>query len=361
MKKNHIINHTETFAATLVRWFESAMRPLPWRKTYDPYGVWISEIMLQQTQADRGANYYARWMRRFPDLRSVADAGEEEVLALWEGLGYYSRARNLHAAARSIMRDHGGEFPRDIGEIRALPGIGDYTAGAIASIAFNQPEPAIDANVLRIFARLCDIDAPPTGKETRSEIAGLIRTLIHDSPPRMFCQGLMELGALICGKKPKCDSCPLSHFCEARKAGTVALRPVPSSTAPYQSFETATGIILCDNRIFIRQRPPRGLWAGLWEFPGGRLLPGDVPEEAVAREAARAANLPVVVREKIGVVRHGYTNNRVIMHGYLCGIDGEGSIPPPRPDAIWVTREEISGYAFPAGHRKLLERLGWKK
>ncbi len=210
----------KAFAQTLQDWFTAHMRPLPWRETYEPYGVWVSEIMLQQTQMERGVSYYANWMRRFPTIRSVAEAGEEAVLKAWEGLGYYSRARNLHAAAKKILAEHGGEFPRDVRDIRALPRVGEYTAGAIAPSAFTQPVPAIDANVMRVFSRICDIDVPLTHPGVKAFILEAVHSLMPSGTPRLFVQALMELGALVCAKKPDCPACPLADYCDARRLGT---------------------------------------------------------------------------------------------------------------------------------------------
>lgn len=352
----------EKFAHSLLAWFADAMRPLPWRKTYEPYGVWISEIMLQQTQMDRGVRYFNDWMRRFPDIESVAGADEEDVLAAWEGLGYYSRARNLHAAAKRIMREHGGVFPDSYQAIRDLPGIGDYTAGAIAAIAFNRPEPAVDANVLRIFSRLCDIGVPPGNKPILARITGLVRDLMALREPRAVCQGLMELGALVCGKNPKCDVCPLAEFCASRAAGTTGDRPVRLSSRRPDAFETVAGVIVHGSRVLVQKRPATGLWAGLWEFPGGRLPPEREPEPALAEIIREQTGLSVAVGTKIAVVRHGYTTNRVTMHGYLCEA-AESVIPAAASpmERIWVERGELRDLAFPAGHRKLLERLGWKE
>ncbi len=349
------------FADPLLRWFASAMRPLPWRGTYDPYSVWISEIMLQQTQMERGVRYFNAWMRRFPDIRSVAEAEEEAILAAWEGLGYYSRARNLHAAARRVMAEHAGVFPRDPEAIRALPGVGEYTAAAIAAIAFNLPEAAVDANVLRIFARICDIDAPVSGKAVRAFVAGAVRSLMPADSPRLFVQALMEFGALVCGKVPKCGECPLARLCAARRLGTVPDRPRKGGKAGYTALETTAGILLRGDLVFIRKRPPDGLWAGLWEFPGGSLGPGEDPERAAVRHAGEASGMTVAVREKIAVVRHGYTTFRVTMHGYLCGVSGDAPSARSEAEGVWIPRGEIGRYAFPAGQRKLLERLGWKK
>ena len=349
------------FAAKLLAWFEVNMRALPWRETYDAYSVWISEIMLQQTQMERGVSYFKEWMRVFPDINAVADADIDTVLKAWEGLGYYSRARNLHKAAKTVMEEHGGVFPTDVASIRALPGVGEYTAGAIASIAFNRPEPAVDANVMRIFSRICDIDVPLTQQGVKQFITECVNSLMPEDSPRLFTQALMELGALVCSKKPNCPACPLIDYCEARRLGSEAKRPKQKAKTVYTALEMATALIMDNGRVFIQKRPPYGVWAALWEFPGGCLEEGETPEGAVIREVAEETEFAVLLGEKIGVFKHSYTTCRVTMHGYFCALDG------PRKDAVlhaategkWITPEETAEYAFPAGHRKLLEALGW--
>lgn len=351
----------EGFAEALLRWFTTAMRSLPWRETYAPYSVWISEIMLQQTQMERGVRFFNAWMQRFPDLRSVAEASDEAILAAWEGLGYYSRARNLHAAAKYVMREYGGEFPRSVESIRTLPGVGEYTAGAVAAIAFNAPEPAVDANVLRIFSRLCDIDVPLSGKGVREFVTETVRALIPVGAARLFCQALMELGALVCGKAPRCAACPLPAFCLARQRGVTGERPAGKTRQSYRLLEMTAAVIIGNGRVFIRKRPATGLWAGLWEFPCGDVMPGETPEEALSRILSGEKNLVATVGEKIASVRHGYTTHRVLLHGFLCDTDAaEQKQTETARESAWVGPEEIARRAFPAGHRKLLERLGWK-
>lgn len=349
----------DIFARQLLDWFSRHMRPLPWRKGYSPYAVWISEIMLQQTQMERGVAYFNRWMERFPDLPSVAEAPEESILKAWEGLGYYSRARNLHAAAKRVMADFGGEFPCDPALIRSLPGVGDYTAGAIASIAFQVPVPAVDANVERVFARLCDIDAP-VQSETKRFIRDTVAALMPPEESRAFTQALMELGALVCAKNPRCELCPLRDFCEARRLGVAKERPVPRKKKVYTNLEMATGILCHEGRVFIQKRPPYGVWAGLWEFPGGCLEQGETPEQAVVRELWEEIELPVRITGSLGVVRHAYTTCRVAMHGFFCepvSPGAEQTVLHAATEGRWVTPRELGAFTFPAGHRKLIEQL----
>ena len=351
------------FARLLVAWFRKSMRPLPWRGDYAPYAVWISEVMLQQTQMERGVQYFRRWMERFPSIAHVAEATEEEILKAWEGLGYYARARKLHAAAKCVMTEHGGVFPEDIQAIRALPGIGPYTAGAIASLAFNQPLAAVDANVTRVFARLLDIDA----HIGRSGVADYIRRHVELAMPRSnareYNQALMELGALVCGKTPRCGICPVAGFCEAKRLGTALSRPVTGKKTVYAHLEMATGIVARQGRTLIQKRLPYGVWAGLWEFPGGCLEEGETPEACVVREFWEETELSVRVEKKIAVLRHAYTTCRVTMHAYFCSMEDSAHMPILHSAAefLWVTPAELARFTFPAGHRKLLEFLDKEK
>ncbi|MCD8139611.1 MAG: A/G-specific adenine glycosylase [Planctomycetaceae bacterium] len=349
------------FARALTAWYDRARRPLPFRETCDPYSIWISEIMLQQTQMERGVAYYRRWMQRFPDVGAVAAADEDTILAAWEGLGYYSRARNLHAAAKRIVSRFDGIFPRDVDDIRALPGVGEYTAGAIASIAFDLPVPAVDANVLRIFSRLFDIDVPVADRRVREAVSEAVRRGLDHARPRVFNQALMELGALVCGKAPRCGGCPVALFCLARERGTVAERPAGRVKTVYREVETAAGVIIRGGRVLVHKRPPGGVWPGLWEFPGGVVPDGETPESALVRIVRELYGMTVERGEKIGVFRHGYTTNRITMHGYYCRVAGSGSALGEAPEGAWMTSAELSGLAFASGHRKLLERLGWKQ
>jgi A/G-specific adenine glycosylase len=350
------------FSALLLDWFARFMRPLPWRSSYDPYSVWISEIMLQQTRMERGSTYFDRWVKRFPDIAAVAAADEEEILKAWEGLGYYSRARNLHAAARMIVRDFGGAFPSDPDRIRALPGVGAYSAGAIASLAFNLPLPAVDANVERIFSRLCDIDTPLKTAGTGRFIRAKVMELMPEGGARLFNQALMEFGALVCGKRPDCARCPVPDFCEARRLGVQNERPVTAPKSAYTRLEMATGLLLREGRVFIQKRPEYGVWAGLWEFPGGCLEPGESPEEALVREFREETELTVAAAGKIGVVRHAYMTFRVTMHGFFC-VSGEGREPRLHAASrgLWARPEDLAEYAFPAGHKKLLDILARRR
>jgi A/G-specific adenine glycosylase len=356
-----LLPEQRALACALLDWFSRNARSLPWRRDYAPYHVWISEIMLQQTQAERAALYFERWMRRFPDIRSVAEADPEEVLKCWEGLGYYSRARNLHRAAREMTLRHGGELPLDRESLLRLPGIGEYTAGAVLSIAGNEPVAAVDANVERVFARLFDIDAPVKSPIAANYIRHMAGALIPPGEARAFNQALMDLGALVCGRKARCQSCPLAGFCRAKRLGIVAERPVPGKKYGYSALEIISGVLVHNGRLFIQKRLDSGVWAGLWEFPGGRLEAGEEPAAGVVREFFEETEFPVTVKRCLGVVRHAYTRYRIRMHCFVCGFAQAPDSEPPAPvlhaatDFRWAFPAELEGYAFPAGHRKLLD------
>jgi len=254
-------------APRLLAWYRRTRRDLPWRANRDPYRVWVSEIMLQQTQVERVKDYFQRFLARFPTVESLARAPEREVLRLWEGLGYYRRARQLHAAAKQIVADHDGRFPRDVATLRQLPGVGRYTAGAIASIAFGAREPILEANSRRVFARLVAHDQPVggTGDEPLWEVAA---SLVPAADPGGFNQAIMDLGAVVCTPtQPLCDRCPLAGSCAARATGRVAEIPrTPPRRAPQTVRETA--LVVCyGDRVLVERRAAGSWWEGLWDFP----------------------------------------------------------------------------------------------
>lgn len=353
------MKRTNTFQNKLLKWFRQNRRPLPWRENYEPYRVWISEIMLQQTQMDRGVEYFRRWMERFPDIASVAAAPEEDILKAWEGLGYYNRARNIQKAAQVIMEEHGGEFPSDPEAVHALPGVGRYTAGAICSIAFNLSVPAVDANVERVFARIYDLDTPVKEGETQAFIWDTAELLIPEGEARNFNQALMEFGALVCNRNPRCSKCPVADDCEALHAGVVFQRPVSGKTVRYTQTEVVTGVLVSDGKVFIQKRPPGGTWAGLWEFPGGSIEKGETAEQALVREYAEELNFKVKPLDKLTVIRHGYTRFKVALHCYLCRFDGPAVEPRlgAALDYRWASVSELDDFAFPSAHRKLIDLL----
>ena len=348
------------FHERLLRWFAESHRPLPWRQSYEPYQVWIAEIMGQQTQMERVAEYFRRWLDQFPDAAAVAAAPEQAVLKAWEGLGYYSRARNIQHAAGQLVAHHGGEIPADRDQLLRLPGIGPYTAAAILSIAFNQPWPLVDANVERLFARLADIDRPLKQTATRKQIHALAETLLHRDQPRDHNQGLMELGALVCTpRRPDCPACPVQDHCLALRRDTVEFRPLPTARDKRIDIVMACVVLCRDERFFIQQRLADDIWGGLWEFPGGRLEEGETPLTAAQREVAEETGWQVGQLEPLDTVIHHYTRYRVTLHGFVGHLPeniGEVRLTAAQRSA-WVTAAQLADYPFPAGHRRLAQRL----
>lgn len=342
----------------LLDWFAMHGRDLPWRRAYKPYHIWISEIMLQQTQMDRVVGYFERWLERFPDLAALAAADEEQILKAWEGLGYYTRARNLHKAARIMAAEYGGRIPADHAALLRLPGIGRYTAGAIMSLAFNHNYPVVDANVERLFARLDDIDSPVKEAGNRRYIWQRVQKLLPDGQARLFNQALMELGALICTpKNPRCPACPLMLHCRARRGNTVARRPVLKEKQGTVLIEMATGLLIHQGRVFIQKRPAAGVWADLWEFPGGRIEQGESPAEALIREYREETELEIRDLEKARIVKHSYTRYRVTLHCYFCRLTDHAASPNlhAAQEYRWVAPAELHNFAFPTGHRQFID------
>ena len=269
----------EQLPIPLLEWFRDNARRLPWRDEPTPYHVWLSEIMLQQTRVAAVLDYYRRFLEQAPDVAALADLPEERLMKLWQGLGYYSRARNLQKAAKVIVEEYGGRFPADYAAIRALPGVGDYTAGAICSIAFGQAVPAVDGNVLRVYARICgddgDISAPQMKKKVTREIAEVIPV----NAAGTFNQALMELGATVClpNGAPLCGRCPAKGFCAALAQGRIGELPMKAPKKPRRVEERTVWLIFYGGRVALRRRPERGLLAGLWEFPN-EPGSGPVPE-----------------------------------------------------------------------------------
>lgn len=268
----------------LLRFFDREHRDLPWRRDRDPYRVWISEVMLQQTRVETVVPYYERWLERFPTVDALADADEQDVLDQWTGLGYYARARNLHSAARQVRERHGGRVPGDAATLRGLPGIGEYTSGAIASIAFGAAEPAVDANARRVLSRVYDLENPTAG-----ELRRRAEELVPRGRPGDFNQAVMELGSTVCTpRSPDCASCPIAGECLSRARGTQELRPVPRARREIPEYDVGTAIIRAGTgRVLLVRRPMKGLLGGMWEFPGALCEPGESPREAAARVAAR--------------------------------------------------------------------------
>ena len=344
------VGEIATLRARLLAWYDAHRRDLPWRTAeLDPYHVWLSEVMLQQTRVETVKPYYDRWLERFPTLAALAEAPLDDVLKAWEGLGYYSRARNLHRAVREVAERHGGEVPADPEAFRALPGVGRYTAGAVLSIAFGRPEPLVDGNVRRVFARWRD-EAEPRD----ADLWALAEELVRGERPGDLNQAVMELGATVCTPRaPRCPACPVRDFCAAYAAGTQEERPRPKKARPVPHEHQAVAVIERDDRLLLARRPVDARLGGLWEFPGTLRGPGESTADAAERAAREVVGLEASAGEPIATVDHAFTHVKVSYHAVRC-TSPAGEPRPLACDAVaWVRPEEIALYALPLAQKKI--------
>jgi A/G-specific adenine glycosylase len=342
----------------MLSWYAAEARRLPWRGAKDPYAVWVSEIMLQQTRVETVVPYFESWMKRFPGVRDLAAASEQEALSAWEGLGYYSRARSLHKAARLLIRDYGGELPRDLAALRRLPGVGRYTAAAIASIAFGQDAAALDGNVRRVLARVFDLDTPADSPAGEQVLWALAEEHLPKGRAGDFNQALMDLGATVClPRGPACPACPVEGLCKARELGLQEQRPVMKPRPEVPHYVVTAAVLRRDGRVLLAKRPSTGLLGGMWEFPGGKLEQGEDLPSALRRELREELGVEARVGEAFGVYRHAYTHFRITLHAFLCELaDGE-----PRPieaaELAWVRPAELAKYPMGKVDRMIASRL----
>ncbi len=343
----------------LLAWFKHHREDLPWRHTKDPYAIWLSEIMLQQTQVATVVPYYARFLKRFPAVESLAGASLDEVLKLWEGLGYYGRARNLHRAAQKIVAELGGRLPASVDGLRKLPGIGPYTAGAISSLAFGLDVPALDGNVIRVLTRLFDIEDDISHTATRKKLWALAEQMIPKGQAGPWNEALMELGRRICTpRSPKCDTCPLAPYCKAKEFGKqedLPTRP-PRAKSPHHDV-TAAIIRREDGQILIARRPFNGLLGGLWEFPGGKREAGETLEECLRREIREELGIEILVGSQMATVKHAYTHFRATIHAFNCQYIGGEPKAIGCEEWAWIRPNEFGAYAFPSADRGLIAML----
>ena len=337
-------------------------RDLPWRRNRTPYSVWISEVMLQQTQVATVIPYFQRWMADFPDVSTLAAAPLDHVLKTWEGLGYYSRARNLQRAAALIIQRHGGQVPNERAELLALPGIGRYTVGAILSIAYGQPEPILDGNVRRVLCRAYDISESPRAPATESTLWNLSTELVRAAPPGRageLNEALMELGALVCTPAtPDCPACPIRDLCLAYARGTVAERPV-RTTKPSTPHHDVVAAVMTNGagEMLIIRRPMAGLLGGLWGFPGGTACRGEPLDTALTRTVLEQTGLIATPQRLLGDIKHAYTHFRITLHAFTARIESGQAQPVTCDDVRWVRPFELDQFAFPVTDRKVARQL----
>ncbi|MCX6923367.1 MAG: A/G-specific adenine glycosylase [Verrucomicrobia bacterium] len=365
---------------SLLAWFAGNARDLPWRRTRDPYAIWVSEIMLQQTQVKTVLPYWERWMRLLPNLQALAKAKPERLHKLWEGLGYYSRVRNLQRAAQFVCKNHGGKFPRDFDEVLALPGIGRYTAGAICSIAFNQPKPILDGNVIRVLTRLYGVAGNPRERYTNARLWQLTEALVLQAAKievpsknsdhaaraeglatkgngRRTCarlnESLMELGALVCTPRaPRCGACPIRRFCVAYRQDRILLLPNPGRHRRPTPRRFVAFVMQRRGRFLLRQRPPGGVNAHLWEFPNLELVPED---SDLNRAACQALGIRAKSLEPICTIKHSITRYRITLEAYRVVADQAPEISAPH--RRWLHRGRLRQLAFTSAHKQILQRL----
>lgn len=351
-------------AKRLLAWWDAGHRDLPWRGTQDPYAIWVSEIMLQQTQVTAVIPYYTRWMARFPTVQALAAASLAEVLKLWEGLGYYSRARNLHTAAQTVVDEMDGRLPTTAADWMKLKGVGRYTAGAVASIAFDEPVPVLDGNVIRILSRLTDLPDDVSKTATRNHLWQLAAELVPTQRAGDYNQALMELGQQIClPARPLCLLCPLTALCRARQRGTQWERPVRPPRKHTPHYDVVAGVIWHREeagRFLIAQRPLDGLLGGLWEFPGGKQEAGETLPAALQREIAEELGMEIVVGDFLTQVKHAYTHFQITLHTFFAHHVTGTPQNKGVADHAWVALPDLAKYAFAVTDQKIIAALKQK-
>jgi len=341
-------------APALLAWYGRARRDLPWRRSQDPYRIWVSEVMLQQTQVERVKEFFVRFIDRFPTVDALAAATEHDVLRLWEGLGYYRRARQLHAAAKAIVADHGGEFPRTVAELRSLPGIGRYTAGAIASIAMGLPEPIVEANSRRVIARLSGYAERLDGPGGDEPIWQVAATLVPQQHPGRFNQALMDLGAMVCTPdRPLCQACPLAECCTAKRTGRVTEIPVKAQRRAVKAIRETAVVVRRGNRVLVVQREPGEWWEGLWDFPRVAVAARAAPR--AIQQSAFLGGLACGGTSRLGRFTHSVTHHRITLDVMACEAGRAGRAAQGRR---WVTVGGLAALAMTAPGRRIAKLIG---
>ncbi len=348
-------DHTKKIQNRLLRWFKKNARDLPWRKATNPYSIWISEIMLQQTQVPTVIPYYQEFLRTFPTIRQLAKADLSRVLAIWEGLGYYSRARNLHQASREILSRFNGKVPDNLSDLLSLPGIGRYTAGAVLSIAFNKEAPILDGNVKRVLSRLFAVSGDEVKNRREGHLWDLSKSLIPKGHAGSFNQALMDLGATVCTPNaPQCSRCPLHDFCMARASGNPERFPSRSSKKPIPTVHSVSAVIQRNGEVLIRQRPPRGLLGGLWEFPNWKISSREDPALKVLNCIKNELRLRIKSREALGSFKHTFSHFKLTLLPYLCQTAGR------RRNGTWVPVRNLHLFPMSRLHRRIAQTVGEK-
>jgi A/G-specific adenine glycosylase len=345
-------------ASELLRWYDNNKRTLLWRENSDPYTIWVSEIMLQQTRVEQATPYFERFISRFPDVYSLAEADQQEVLKFWEGLGYYSRARNLHNGAKQVVTDYGGKVPETWNELRSIKGIGDYTASAILSISFNQPYGVLDGNVVRVLSRYLNHEGDVTKLPVKKELQEFCNEIVSKKRPGDFNQAIMELGATVCTpRKPNCGICPLNGNCQI--AFTIKTDQIPykpkKAKIPHHTIVVAIIVDPKSDKVLISKRKQDVMLGGLWEFPGGKVVNYESLEDALYREISEETGLKVSILTKLTTIQHTYSHFKITLTAFICSYT-EGIATPRASDEVrWVKISELDQYPFPKANIKFLQ------
>lgn len=342
----------------LLSWYDRHARDLPWRGCGDPYGIWVSEVMLQQTRVDTVRERWPRFLARFPDLEALAASSEQDLLKEWEGLGYYARARNLRRAAQVLCATGARSLPDTAQALGDLPGFGPYTAAAVASIAFEEPVAVVDGNVERVLARLLGETSDVRRAPGRQRIRAAADLLLARRRPGDFNQALMDLGATVCvPRRPRCDACPLAPQCVARKRDLTHLLPNKARRGPVPHHHIAAGIVWRQGRVLIARRPRDGMLGGLWEFPGGKQREGETLAEACEREVREETGLRVRAREHFLSLDHAYSHFKITLHLFHCQPEAGRPRPLGCEEPRFVALGELDAYPFPQANRRALKQL----
>lgn len=348
----------DSLTRALFDWYKNNKRKLPWRNAPTPYHVWVSEIMLQQTRVETVIPYYKRWMAALPDIFHLANATQHQVLNLWEGLGYYTRARNLHKAAKIVLAEYNGKLPADIPSLRKLPGIGPYTAAAIASIAFGMDVVAIDGNLRRVIARLENIQSLLGTPDFEKQVTQFANSHLPPGHAGNYNQALMDLGATIClPRQPRCNRCPLQLFCSAYQAGEQAQVPIRRSRASIPHYTVTAAIIQRNDKVLIAQRPADGLLGNLWEFPGGKQEKGEDLHTCLQRELQEELGVSVRIKQPFGIYSHAYTHFKVTLHAFRCELIDSEPEPREHHQLQWVTPSQLADFPMGKIDRQIASRL----
>lgn len=347
------------FSKKLLNWYKHHKREMPWRGELDPYKIWVSEIMLQQTRVDQATPYFRNFISLFPTVVDLANADQQEVLKAWEGLGYYSRARNLHAAAKTVVEDYNGKLPESYSEIIKLKGIGPYTAAAVTSIAFGKPNAVMDGNVIRVLTRYYGIEEDTRKTKTRNEVQDLANDLIDEQAPGDFNQAMMELGSEVCTPSaPDCMNCPIQEGCIATKAAKTEVIPYKSPSKKKPHYTIGVGIIEReDGKILIALRPEDAMLGGLWEFPGGKQKEGEEIQQTVERELHEELGVVVKAYDELMNLKHTYSHFSITMHAWFCKLISGEAKPKESQEIKWVEMSELEQLPFPKANKVLIEQL----